>query len=200
MHELDNLFNPSRNPGGVIKDAKVTNMMILLLPFIVFWTAVPFSVFWGCIGVLASCIFGLCFHLKYRLCVYDYLGIGLSTVLSVFGLYGADSRLLLVGSYVIFAVLWGGSCLFKIPLTAFYSINDYDSSLFHNPIFIITNRILTLAWSIAYLVGAGVIYFLYGADLGRISGILTSVIFAGMGLFTKWFKDFYPAYIASRKE
>ena len=199
MQELTGLFSTRHRDVATLKSGKKTNMLVFLLPFILFWIVSPFNLFAGSICTLTACGFTLFLRLRFKFCLYDYLGILMAAGIGVLGLTGATARLLLSGSYIIFAMLWGLSCLRQMPLTAFYSINDYPDYMLHNPLFIKTNRILTFCWFLAYLCGGGVIYALYGSDLNWFIGIFTTVLFGIMGLLTQWFKGFYPAYVARKK-
>lgn len=86
-------------------------------------------------------------------------------------------------------------CTFpKIPLTAYYSAAGYgDEKAFANPLFISTNRILTAAWGVLYLVTPIWTYILMGTSLSPYIGFINSVLPALMGAFTAWFQRWYPA-------
>lgn len=93
--------------------------------------------------------------------------------------------------------MWSVSCLGKIPLTAHYSMNDYggDRAL-QNPLFVKTNRILTLLWGILYLLTPVWTYILMGTEISGFTGAVNSVLPALMGIFTVWFQRWYPAKVA----
>jgi hypothetical protein len=82
-----------------------------------------------------------------------------------------------------------------IPLTAHYSINDYSANMITNPIFLKTNKILTLCWGILYLILPAVsLLTILVPALGWINGIFG---FAPpiLGIFTLWFQKWYPAHV-----
>ena len=93
--------------------------------------------------------------------------------------------------------MWTVSCFLKIPLTAHYSMNDYNGEeALENPLFMKTNRILTLCWGVLYLLTPIWTYFIMGTAVGAWVGAINSVLPALMGLFTAWFQKWYPAKIA----
>lgn len=100
-------------------------------------------------------------------------------------------------SYLLFGLMWLLSCSAKIPLTAYYSSNDYNGDeAFANPLFIKTNEILAIAWGVLYLIIAAYSYFLMESVLSSYTGLVNSIAPALMGLFTAWFAKWYPARIA----
>jgi hypothetical protein len=166
-------------------------MTILLLPWIVFWAAVSVHPYWGGLITLAACALVPVFFFRNKKTWYDTLSGAFVSGLSICVLLGAPVRWMLPGSYFLFGAMWTVSCLFKIPLTAHYSMNDYygEESL-GNPLFVKTNRILTLMWGLLYLMIGGLC--LLSADFAVVSYIAP----AAMGLFTIWFQKWYPAYVA----
>ena len=103
-------------------------------------------------------------------------------------------------SYLAFGLMWSISVFLKIPLSAEYSKNDYggDAAL-RNPMFIRTNRILTAAWGVLYLVTPVWTYFTMRTAAGGYIGLINSVLPTMMGLFTAWFQKWYPRRIAKGK-
>ena len=93
--------------------------------------------------------------------------------------------------------MWLGSCDTRTPLTANYSSNDYNGDeALANPLFIKTNKILTIAWGILYLIVAIYSYFLMGSILSKYTGLINSLAQILMGLFTTWFVKWYLEKIA----
>ncbi len=134
---------------------------------------------------------------KFKLTTYDKISIVAVSALSVSALLGVNSILLICLSYLLFGLMWILSCAAKIPLTAYYSSNDYNGDeSFSNPIFIKTNKILTLSWGVLYLIIATYSYFLMGSILSSYTGLINSIAPVLMGLFTTWFVKWYPARIA----
>ena len=87
----------------------------------------------------------------------------------------------------------------KIPLTAWYSMNSYNGeSALENPLFVRTNRILTLAWGILYVITSVWTFFLMGTPISPYLAIINNVMPILMGIFTKWFQNWYPAHYASK--
>ena len=184
--------------AGHLAWAKETNMMNLLLPWIVFWVAVPIDEYLGCFSAIAVCVLTPFVLRRNRKTFYDSLTGVLVTGFSMAALLGAPGRLVLPLSYFVFGVMWSASCLCRIPLTAWYSMNQYNGEdALANPLFMRTNRILTLLWGILYLVTPVWTYFLMGTGIGGWVGAVNSILPALMGIFTQWFQKWYPAKIAA---
>ncbi len=64
-----------------------------------------------------------------------------------------------------------------------------------NPLFIKTNKILTRAWGVLYIIIAACSYFLMGSILSSYTGLINSIAPILMGLFTTWFVKWYPEKI-----
>lgn len=177
--------------------AKPTNLDILLIPWIVFWVGASIHSFWGSLASLAACVLVPLIFYHNQKTVYDVLSGGLVTCFATALLLGAPARLVVPLAYLAFGVMWTATCFVKVPLTAHYSMNDYgDDSALANPIFIKTNRILTLAWGVLYLVTPIWTYFILGTGIGGWIGAINSILPILMGLFTAWFQKWYPAKIA----
>lgn len=180
-----------REPG------KGTNMSILLIPWIVFWAGASIHSFWGSLAGLLSCVLVPLIFYRNKKTFYDVLSGGLVTCFSVAVLLNAPVRFAIALSYLAFGILWTVSCFTKIPLTAHYSLNDYGGeSALSNPIFVKTNRILTLAWGVLYLITPIWTYFILGTGIGGWIGAVNSVLPLIMGAFTVWFQKWYPAKVA----
>ena len=126
------------------------------------------------------------------------------TVLYLLVLKALDSfalaRLRLILRNILFGLMWCVSCLTKIPLTAHYSKNSYNGDeALRNPLFMKTNRILTWAWGILYLLTPVWTYFIMQTDAGSLTGAINSVLPVFMGIFTAWFQKWYPKHVASGK-
>lgn len=119
------------------------------------------------------------------------------TGVSIAILSGAPTGLMLPLSYLSFGVMWLLSCLGKIPLTAHYSKNGYGGEdALKNPLFMKTNRILTMLWGILYLFTTVFTYFLMKTSFSSYIGLINSVLPIFMGIFTVWFQKWYPAKVA----
>lgn len=204
--EPDNLSgnHPSENrpaadgkqPAG-LQRSHTTNMNILLIPWIAFWVAAPIDGQIGALISIAACIAMPLFFFHNKKTVYDALTGVLVTGLSFLLLLNIQPRLVLPLSYLCFGILWAVSCLLRIPLTAYYSLNGYGGEkALDNPLFMRTNRILTLLWGILYLITPIWTWLLMGTTISSLTGLINSVLPALMGLFTAWFQKWYPANYA----
>ena len=171
-------------------------MRYVLTPWIVFWTAVNFHAFWGAmISLLVCAVLPLLFY-KNKRTVYDVLSCSSVSLLSML-LINSSIAVVLPLSYLIFGMMWSISACLKIPLSAEYSMNDYggDKAL-RNPLFIKTNRILTTAWGLFYLIAAISSYFIIRCNSTAALWIISSICPLLLGIFTLWFQKWYPYKIA----
>lgn len=190
-------FHPS--DGGIHMPSKPTSLTILLLPWIVFWAGASIHSLWGSLASLATCVLTPLWFYQNRKTVYDVLSGGLVTCFSVALLLDAPVRVVIPLAYFAFGIMWTVTCFCRIPLTAHYSMNDYDGeTALSNPLFIRTNRILTLAWGVLYLLTPIWTYFILGTGIGGWIGAINSILPLLMGIFTSWFQKWYPARIAMR--
>ena len=174
-----------------------TNMLLLLIPWIVFWVAASIDSFWGSLLSMAICVLLPVMMYRTKATRYDQissLGVG---ACSIALLAGASPILVIPASYFLFGLIWTVSCFTNVPLTAHYSKNSYNGdAALRNPIFMRTNRILTAAWGILYLVTPIWTYFIMQTDAASFVGAINSVLPALMGVFTAWFQKWYPQHIA----
>ena len=172
-------------------------MAILLLPWIAFWIAAPINGYYGSlISVVVCALLPLLFYHN-RKTLYDILSTVLVTGCALLLLNGVPAIMILPLSYFLFGTMWTVSCFQKIPLTAWYSMNDYNGeSAFQNPLFVKTNWIVTLCWGILYLLTPTWTYFIMGTQFASWAGTINSMLPALMGIFTAWFQKWYPAKIA----
>lgn len=130
-------------------DEPKTNMLLLLIPWIVFWVAASIDSFWGSLLSMAICVLLPVLMCRTKATRYDQisnLGVG---ACSIALLAGASPILVIPASYFLFGLIWTVSCFTNVPLTAHYSKNSYNGdAALRNPIFMRTNRILTAAWGI----------------------------------------------------
>lgn len=174
-----------------------TNMLLLLIPWIVFWIVASIDGFWGSLVSVAVCVLLPVLMHRTKATLYDQVsGLGVGAC-SVALLAGASPILVIPVSYLLFGLMWTVSCFLKVPLTAHYSKNSYNGeAALHNPIFMRTNRILTAAWGVLYLVTPIWTYFIMQTDAASYVGAINSVLPALMGVFTAWFQKWYPRHIA----
>lgn len=162
-----------------------------------FWAAVSIHSYWGSLASLAACVLVPLVFCQNQKTFYDVLSVGLVTCFSVAALLGTPIRWVVPLAYLSFGIMWTASCFNRIPLTAHYSMNDYGGeSALSNPLFMKTNRILTLAWGVLYLLTPIWTYFILGTGVGGWIGAINSILPLLMGTFTAWFQKWYPAKVA----
>lgn len=195
-HYFGDTSNEVENDNEVKENSK-TNMMILLLPWVVFWVATSINGYVGSLISIVSCaVTSLLFH-KNKKTIYDTISNTAIIIFSVMSLLGCDINILLPLSYLGFGLMWAVSCLNRIPLTAYYSANDYNGeTAFNNPLFIKTNRILTFMWGILYVLTSIMTFIVMKTSFSAYVGIINNILPGFMGIFTVWFQKWYPAKIA----
>lgn len=182
---------------GLHIPSKPSSLTILLIPWIVFWAGASIHPFWGSLASLVACALTPLVFYGHKITIYDVLSGALVTGFSLATLLDISIRLTVPLAYLAFGVMWGLSCLTPIPLTAHYSMNDYGGEkALANPMFVKTNRILTLVWSGLYLLTPIWTYFILGTGIGGWIGAINSILPFFMGLFTAWFQKWYPARVA----
>lgn len=214
MMHWDDYFGAASSAGGTNPDAlegvngrdkgngksasePKTNMLLLLIPWIVFWVVASIDGFWGSLVSVAVCVLLPVLMHRTKATLYDHIsGLGVGAC-SVALLAGASPILVVPVSYLLFGLMWTVSCFLKVPLTAHYSKNSYNGeAALLNPIFMRTNRMLTAAWGVLYLVTPIWTYFIMQTDASSYVGAINSVLPALMGAFTAWFQKWYPRHIA----
>lgn len=184
-------------PAGLHVPHKPTSLNILLIPWIVFWAGASIHPFWGSLASLASCALVPLLFYQNKKTIFDALSGALVMGFSTAVLLGSPIRAAVPLAYLSFGIMWTVTCFGRIPLTAHYSMNDYEGeAALKNPIFLRTNRILTLAWGVLYLITPIWTYFILGTGVGGWIGAINSILPFFMGLFTAWFQKWYPARIA----
>lgn len=174
-----------------------TNMLLLLILWIVFWIAAAVDCFWGSLISLAACVLLPVLMQKTQATQYDQISALCVGACSISLLSGASPTLIIPASYFLFGAMWTASCFAEVPLTAHYSKNNYNGdAALRNPIFMRTNRILTAAWGVLYLVTPLWTYFIMQTDAASFVGAINSILPALMGIFTAWFQKWYPRHIA----
>lgn len=183
--------------GGIHVPTKETNMNIMLIPWMAFWIFVGINSDIGSFISIGACVLTPLFFFQNKKTLYDILSAALVSGFAMAVLLGAPCRVILPLSYLSFGIMWTITCFGKIPLTAHYSMNGYNGEkALQNPLFIKTNRILTLMWGILYLVTPIWTYFLMGTRIKSYIGAVNSILPILMGIFTVWFEKWYPAKIA----
>lgn len=186
--------SPQETPA---RPGKKASFCCLLFPWIVFWVSAAISPFWGSLCSLAACGLGPLLFYRNRKTFFDALSGALVTGFSAALLLGTSARVALPLAYLAFGVMWTVTCFGRVPLTACYSIEEYGGEqALLNPLFLKTNRILTLLWGVLYLLTPVWTYFLLGTAAGVWAGAINSVFPFLLGVFTAWFQKWYPAKVA----
>ena len=208
MMNWDKYF-PSISSNNEVKEKEEkeekTNMLNFLLPFIAFFSLIPINYFYGtlaCLGVIAltSLIF-----IKTKKTVYDILSSFSIIALSILALIlrGDYVNYLVSSSYLLFGIYWLASSFISKPLSSYYSCNTYGGKdAFNNPLFMKTNKILSILWGALYLATAVWTFFLmeFVPVISSYVGLINMVVPTLMGFFTKWFISFYTAHLAKGKK
>lgn len=180
----------------IIKEELKTKMLLVFLPWIFFWTLINFNgKLAGILTILVSSLLPL-FSVKYKLTIYEKLTMIFSSFFGLLSILGYFNGYLYSLSFVFMGTMWIGSSFYKFPLTAEYSINNYeDKNIKENSMFLQTNRILTIMW--------GVVYYLMGVFSILKFNNWTNLIFNNaipvlMLIFTNYFAKNYPKYLMSK--
>jgi len=176
-----------------------SNMLCMLLPWIAFWIGAPIHALYGSIAAIAVSVLIPLLFFRNRRIVYDVISCAAVTALSILLLLFENRQLLVPLSYLAFGLMWLVSCLTKIPLTAHYSMNDYNGEkALDNPLFMRTNRVLTALWGVLYVVTAVWTFFLMRSRFSVWTAVVNNVLPVLMGIFTAWFQKWYPAWYAKK--
>lgn len=198
MMQMDEIFGGKKPDTKTDVKRQKTNMSLFLLPWIGLWITLPINMKIGGAVSILLCSFVFLFTSKIKITKYERISAVIISTLGVAALLGVSSAVFLTcSSYLMFGAVWLISSTEKIPLTAYYSCNNYNGEeAFDNPLFIKTNRILTFLWGVLYLIVSICTYFLMKSDLASFTGLINSIIPAVMGIFTVWFARWYPAKVA----
>ena len=176
-------------------------MVTMLLAWVSFWVAMSVNEQMGPLVVLG---FGACLPLimhKHEIIFYDKLSIAATSLVSIFVLVTQKVFLGLNLSYLLFGVMWLGSCFTKEPVCAAYVKYDYNGEdALNNPIFMRTNYIIAAGWGILYIAMAIWTFLLSGSSFASMVVLLNNIMPAFMGIFTLWFQKWYPAWVAGGKK
>jgi len=200
MLQVDKFFGSAKPPTASPKPKskpKKTNMLFLLLPWLILWILVPINpIIAGSVAIGFAALTPL-IGFKIKLTAYDKISLTMVALLGLWAMLDTQIVLLACATYLAFGLLWLISGFSKFPLTAMYSSKNYDGEeAFDNPLFMKTNKILTITWGVLYLVGALAAYFLISSALALYTGAFLAAIPALMGGFTAWFSKWYPAKVA----
>ena len=186
--------------SGNDEKTKKSNMNLLLFPWIIAWTLISINpTVGGFISILACSILPF-MYLKYKPVIFEYISIVMINLLSLLSVLGYDTTILVPLSYLLFGVLWFVTLFLRVPLTAYYSLNEFSGkNPLENKLFLRTNRIITGYFAVLYLLTPIWTYFLLTSSFGAFTGAVNSVLPAVFVAFTNKFKDFYPRYYMTKK-
>ena len=185
--------------GKKSKAAKKTNMTLMLLPWIAIWISLAIDSYWGGIAGIAVCSVLPFAFLKWKPTVFEYISLFAVSLICILSVTGIPIIYLLPASYFLFGIMWTITAFMKIPLSAYYSMNNYGmNEALNNPLFMRTNRILTACWGALYLVTPVWTFFLLRTSLGSLTGAINSVLPLILGIFTAWFQKWYPKHYAQK--
>ena len=184
---------------------KSPSFALLLLPWIVFSCAQSAGALAGAAVTLAACLLLLPAALRWQLTPFDaaegvLLGAFSAAVLLLGDGWEPWLRALATLGY---ALLWLGTGLFaRVPLTAWYSSREFGGRrAWANPLFLRTNRILTLVWGAYFLLSAALPLWAVRAGAAPLAMALAGQL-APLPLtaFTLWFQRWYPACAARGRD
>ena len=178
---------------------KKPSMATMLIPWIVYWTAISFDPKRGSLIALVVCALTPLLMRRHRFVIWDKLSLVAVAVLSAAAyMLGEGDAAAIAAGYLVFGLMWLGSCLVNEPLSATYVKYKYGGDrACRNLLFMKTNYILSACWGVLYVLTAVLTWVLRSEGLGNMSLIVNNVLPVGMGLFTVWFQKWYPAYLAS---
>ena len=199
MIHWDNYFGSQKSEAPPAHQDKPSNMMLLLLPWMAFWIGTAsLDVFTAAlVSIGVSALLPLVFR-NNKILIFDSISAAAVTLCGILLLMDVNITSVLPLSYLGFGLMWTVCGLGKVPLTAYYSVNDYGNNMMDNPLFIKTNRILTLCWGVLYLMMTAWTFLLLGMGFDWVSTV-NSLLPMGMGFFTVWFQKWYPARVARGK-
>ena len=183
----------------LVTEKKPPRMQNMLFAWIALWVAVSVEPRMGALITLAVCSLLPLITERYGLCRYDRLSFALVAGLAVYAAVTGNGFVAVNAGYLVFGLLWLGSCLTKEPLCAAYVKYSYGKDALQNPIFMRTNYILAAAWGLVYVVIAIVSYYLSGKVPALVLSIVVQAMPILMGLFTAWFQNWYPSRVAAGK-
>lgn len=198
MLKWDDFFGTNKALAGQPdKQGRKTNMLLLLLPWLLLWALLPVEETWGSVAAVLTCALLPALSGLWRTTPYEKGSIILVTAIGVLGLLQVDRTVLVCMSYLLCGLMWLASVAAGIPLSAFYSADRYGGeAAFQNPLFLKTNRMLTGAWGVVFLILALGNFFLLSGSAAAYSGLISAGLSALMGLFTNRFSKWYPAWVA----
>ena len=180
-------------------NTKKTNMNLLLTPWIIVWVALSINpLVGGILGVLVCSILPF-LYLRYKAVIFEYISIVMINIFCILSLLNFDIKILVSLSYLAFGLIWFATLFLKVPLTAYYSLNEFKGkNPLENRLFLRTNRIITGYFAILYILTPIWTYAMLNSPLGVFTGAVNSILPAILVAFTDKFKDFYPKYYLTK--
>jgi multimeric flavodoxin WrbA len=194
MMRWDELFGVSSPQKPIPKTLRrEANIAILLAPWMTIWIGAAINPTAGGVAGVVVTAFVPLFWLIFSPVVFERISVTAVASLSLMILLGADVHVVLPAAYGLFGLMWFVGAFTKTPLAAYYSAVGYGGEkAFENPLFMRTNRILTAAWGLLYLVIPVWTYFLM-STAPAYAVLINSACTALLGIFTIWFQKWYPA-------
>lgn len=179
---------------------KKTNMNLLLTPWIIVWVTLSINTLvGGILGVLVCSILPF-LYLRYKAVIFEYISIVMINIFCILSILNFDVKILVSLSYLAFGLIWFATLFLKIPLTAYYSLNEFKGkNPLENRLFLRTNRIITGYFAILYILTPIWTYAMLNSPLGVFTGAVNSILPAILVAFTNKFKDFYPKYYLTKE-
>ena len=172
-------------------------MISMLIPWMALWIAVSIDPMVGSAVTLAITALVPLLMRKHRFVIWDQISFAAAALLAAAANITGNGDLPTNAGYLIFGLMWLGSCLTKEPLCAAYVKYGYggDSAL-RNPIFMRTNYILAACWGMLYVLTAVWTWIFRRMGLGNSLLVINNLVPVVMGMFTVWFEKWYPAWAA----
>lgn len=179
---------------------KKPSMTCMLIPWITFWVAAAINPVAGPLISLGICALLPLVMRKRKIVIWDQLSLALVAGLCLLTSFTKNGELATNLGYLLFGLMWLGSCLAKKPLCATYVKYDYEGeAAMKNPLFMKTNYILAAAWGSFYVLASFWTWGLRSLGLGSYLLFINNSLPLLMGLFTVWFQKWYPAKLARGK-
>lgn len=193
--------SPARKKQGIRSEQKPPVMTAMLAAWITFWIAVSIHTQIGALAALGVCACLPLILSRHELAIYDKISFALVGTLSIFASTSGQGSTAVNLGYLLFGLMWLISCFTKEPLCACYVKYGYggDDAL-NNPIFMKTNYILAAGWGILYVLIAVWSFLLVKTAISGWLPVLNNGLTVCMGIFTGWFQNWYPAWVAGGKK
>ena len=190
-------FGETSEDERKIEGLKPPGMLTMLIPWMVFWIAVSVDSKVGAVIALAVTASVPFVRRKHSFVIWDQLSIAAVALLSAAANLTGDGNSATNAGYLIFGLMWLGSCLTREPLCAAYVKYGYGGeSALRNPIFMKTNYILAACWGTLYVLTAVWTWIFRRMGAGNFLLVANNLVPMVMGVFTVWFEKWYPAWVA----